>query len=125
MSRWVVHAATGLTASHALRSYRGEPEEVHSHRWRVAVRVAVEELNDEAYALDFHALRRLLSEIVAPLDGTLLDEHPEIGNPSPTAERFALFVARHLAPSVASLGGTLLGVSVWEGPGNRVDLELG
>jgi len=124
MSRWIVHAAAGVTASHALRSYRGEAEEVHSHRWRVAVRVAVEALNEEAYALDFHALRSLLGEIVAPLEGTILDEHPEIGDPSPTAENLALFLARHLGPAVETLGGTLLGVSVWEGPGNRVDLEL-
>ncbi len=124
MSRWIVHAAAELTASHALRSYLGEPEEVHAHRWRVAIRAAADTLNEEAYALDFHGLRNLLQEVVAPLDGTLLDEHPEIGDPSPTAESLALYLARRLAPGVDALGGKLLTVSVWEGSGNRVDLEL-
>ncbi len=124
MNRWIVHAAVELTASHALRRYRGRPEESHSHRWRVEIRAGADRLNEEAYALDFHALRSLLHEIVAPLDGTVLDEHPEIGDPSPTAESLALHVARRLAPGVEALGGRLLTVSVWEGPGNRVDLEL-
>ncbi|NOZ93892.1 MAG: 6-carboxytetrahydropterin synthase [Acidobacteria bacterium] len=124
MSRWVVHAAVELTASHALRSYRGQPEEPHTHRWRVEIRAGTDHLNEEGYALDFHAIRDLLNEAVAPLAGTLLDEHPEIGAPSPTAESLALHLARCLAPGVEALGGRLLTVSVWEGPGNRVDLEL-
>ncbi|HHQ49299.1 MAG TPA: 6-carboxytetrahydropterin synthase [Acidobacteria bacterium] len=124
MSRWIVHAAVELTASHALTSYRGEPEELHTHRWRVEVRAATTALNAEGYALDFHALRAVLAEAAAPLDGTCLNDHPGIGDPSPTAERIALHLARRLEPEVASLGGRLLSVSVWEGPGNRVDLEL-
>jgi len=124
MSRWIVHAAAEFRASHALRSYLSEPEEEHSHLWRVAIRAGVDQLNDENYALDFHALRRLLTETVTPLDGTLLDEHPEIGTPSPTAENLALFLARRLGPAVEELGGTLVGISIWEGPGNRVDFNL-
>jgi len=124
MSRWIVHAAAGMTASHALVSYMGEPESLHTHRWRVAVRVAVEKLNAEGYSLDFHGLRGVLEELVIPLDGACLNDHPEIGQPSPTAERLALYLAERLTPAVEALGGELLTVSVWEGPGNRVDLEL-
>ena len=124
MTRWVVHAAAELRASHALRSYGGKPEAIHAHRWRVELRAATDCLNEEGFALDFHALRHLLAGAVAPLEGTILDEHPEIGRPSPTAESLALHLARRLAPAVEDLGGRLLTVSVWEGSGNRVDLEL-
>ncbi len=124
MSRWVVHARAELDARHALASYRGRPEESHAHRWAVAIRVGVDRLNDEGYALDFHAVRRVLADAVAPLDGTDLSLHPTIGRPSPTAERLAEVLAAQLAPELERLGGTLLAVSVWEGADNRVDLVL-
>jgi len=123
-SRWIVHARSEFTASHALMSYNGRPEEPHSHLWAVAIRIGVSELNDEGYALDFHEVRGALESVLAPLAGADLNRHAEVGHPSPTAERLAEAVAAWLEAPLAELGGTLLTVSVWEGPQNRVDLEL-
>jgi len=124
MSRWIVHARVTFEARHALTSYHGEPEEPHGHEWQVAVRVGTNELNAEGYAVDFHAVHEALSRAVAPLDGTDLNEHPEIGVPTPSAERVAEVVAQWLSPAFGELGARLLSVSVWEGPENRVDLVL-
>jgi 6-pyruvoyltetrahydropterin/6-carboxytetrahydropterin synthase len=124
MSRWVVHARASFTARHALTRYLGEPEESHSHLWQVAVRVGTDRLNDEGYAVDFHAVHQALATVVAPLDGSDLNAHPEIGAPTPSAERVAEVIAGWLAPVVQELGASLLSVSVWEGPENRVDLVL-
>lgn len=124
MSRWIIHASADFTARHALASYLGSPEAPHTHLWKVAVRAAAERLNREGYSLDFHALHRLLDEAVAPLENHDLSRHPRIGSPSPSAERLAEVLAEILAPRITDLGGTLLSVSVWEGPDNRVDLEL-
>jgi 6-pyruvoyltetrahydropterin/6-carboxytetrahydropterin synthase len=124
MSRWVVHARASFTACHALTRYLGEPEASHSHPWQVAVRVGTDRLNDEGYAVDFHAVHRALRSLIAPLDGGDLNAHPEIGAPTPSAERVAEVIAGWLAPVVRELGARLLSVSVWEGPENRVDLIL-
>lgn len=124
MTRWVVHARAGFTARHALTSYLGAPEASHSHSWQVAVRVGTGRLNDEGYAVDFHAVRHALQRLTAPLDGSDLNAHPEIGVPTPSAERVAEVLAARLAPVVEELGAGLLSVSVWEGPENRVDLIL-
>lgn len=123
MSRWTVHAAAELTATHALTSYQGRPEESHTHLWRIEVRVACERLNPEGLAVDFHAVRSLLEEAVAPFSGADLNGCPALGGDSPTAERLAEFIAGELGARVAALGGRLAGVTVWEGPDNRVDLE--
>lgn len=125
MSRWVVHACTEFDARHALTSYLGHPEAPHEHRWRVEVRAAVAELNAESYAVDFHALRSTLERCTDKLAGTDLNLHPEIGRPSPTAEHLAVVLAGWISPEVRALGADLVGISVWEGPDNRVDLELG
>lgn len=124
MSRWVVHAEASFEARHALTSYRGKPEASHGHCWKVAVQVGAQALNEEGYALDFHQVQDLLAAAVTPLDGTDLNEHPEIGHPSPTAERVAETISKGLAPEYEKIGGTLRAVSVWEGPENRVDLIL-
>ncbi len=124
MSRWIVHSHAGFNARHALARYRGQPETAHDHRWRVAVRVGADALTDEGYALDFHQVHEILTGAVAVLDGGDLSHHPEIGRPSPTAERVAEVLAEQLAPRFADLGGRLLSVSVWEGEDNRVDLIL-
>jgi len=124
MSRWIVHARTAFEARHALASYRGKPEEPHSHKWQVAVRVGTEKLNAEGYAVDFHAVREALSRALEPLHGTDLNDHPEIGRPTPSAERVAEVVATWMTPSIQELGARLLSVTVWEGPENRVDLVL-
>jgi 6-pyruvoyl-tetrahydropterin synthase len=90
----------------------------------VAVQVGTDRLHDEGYAVDFHAVHQALATVVAPLDGSDLNAHPEIGVPSPTAEHVAEVIADWLAPVVRQLGAHLLKVSVWEGPENRVDLLL-
>jgi 6-pyruvoyl-tetrahydropterin synthase len=124
VSRWVVHSEASFDARHALTSYRGEPESSHTHRWKVAISVGVDALNDEGYALDFHQAHAILQASIEPLDGSDLNQHSEVGKPSPTAERVAAFLASQLAPAFGDIDGRLLTVSVWEGPANRVDLNL-
>ncbi len=124
MSRWVIHSEASFAARHALTTYLGEPEEPHSHRWRVAIRVGTDDVNAEGYAVDFHAVYAALSGAVGPLDGSDLNTHPEIGSPTPSAERLAEVLASWLAPVISELDARLLSVSVWEGPENRVDLNL-
>jgi 6-pyruvoyltetrahydropterin/6-carboxytetrahydropterin synthase len=124
MSRWVVHSRAAFGARHALTSYLGEPEATHSHRWEVAIRVGTDELNDEGFAVDFLAVHNALQNAVSLLDGSDLNEHHEIGLQSPSAERLAEVLAGWLRGAVEELGARLLSVSVWEGPENRVDLNL-
>lgn len=124
MSRWVYHSEAEFEATHALTRYLGEPEKAHLHRWKVAITVGAAGLNNEFYGLDFHAVHQALAEAVSPLDQADLNEHSKISEPSPTAERVALFLAEKLRGTIGAIGGTLLSVSVWEGPGNRVDLRM-
>lgn len=124
MNRWIIHAEASFDAQHALTSYLGKRESSHAHPWKVAVQVGAEGLSDEGYALDFHRVHDILAAAVAPLDRSDLNQHPEIGIPSPTAERIAEVLSAKLTDQYAKIGGKLLMVSVWEGPDNRVDLVL-
>ncbi|MCD4748198.1 MAG: 6-carboxytetrahydropterin synthase [Thermoanaerobaculales bacterium] len=124
MKHWIYHSEAAFEARHALTKYRGEPESAHRHRWRVAVEVGTDTLGPEHYGLDFHAVHAILAKAAECLHETDLSRHPSIGTPSPTAERVAEFLVEETQPLFAGLGGTLLKLSVWEGPRNRVDLVL-
>jgi len=124
MKRWVYHAAGAFEAEHALTLYRGKPEEKHRHRWKVEVQVGTDELNREHYGLDFHEVHAILEELIDSLHHQDLNGNPEISKPSPSAENLALYIAGRLETTYRKVGGRLLQVSVWEGPRNRVDLNL-
>lgn len=125
MKRWIYHTQGAFEAEHALTSYLGKPEERHRHRWKVEVQVGVDELNGEHFGLDFLKVHRVLEDLIDTLHRKDLNEEPGIGQPSPSAENLALFIARRLEDAYAKLSGQLLQISVWEGPKNRVDLCLG
>ncbi len=124
MPRWVIHSRATFNARHALTSYRGEPEQPHEHDWQIAIQVGTDDLGAEGFALDFYDVHTLVEKVIAPLRGGDLNRHPEIGHPTPSAERLAEVLATHLHPGLADIGGRLLVVSIWEGPENRVDLRL-
>ena len=124
MPRWVIHSRAAYNAHHALKSYQGQAEESHQHLWEFAIRVGSDSLNEEGFAIDFHEVHGVLETVVEPLRETDLNDHPQIGNPTPSAERLAEVLAGDLKGALAAIGGALLTVSVWEGPDNRVDLCL-
>lgn len=124
MPRWVIHSRAAFNAHHALTIYQGRAEESHQHRWEVAIRVGTDSLNEEGFALDFHEVHHVLDTVVEPLRESDLNDHPRIGDPTPSAERLAEVLASDLEEKLAAMGGALLTVSVWEGPDNRVDLCL-
>ncbi|HMN40638.1 MAG TPA: 6-carboxytetrahydropterin synthase [Phycisphaerales bacterium] len=93
-------------AAHAL-DIQGVREPVHGHNFRLIVAVEGERLDADGLLLDFHALERLVDEVIRPLNtadlnasGALVDEGGARINP--TAEA----IARHIGDRVgAGLAG--------------------
>ncbi len=109
-----VSVETEFCAAHAI-VLGGEREPVHGHNWRVTVTVAGEELDSDGLLLDFHALERLVGEIIGPFENRDLNTTPPFDRVNPTAEH----VARHIAEGVSGgLGALRTGA---EHPRLRVD----
>jgi 6-pyruvoyltetrahydropterin/6-carboxytetrahydropterin synthase len=106
-----------FAAAHALRLYDRSLEPVHGHNWRVRVTVAAPALDPIGVVMDFHALERLVDDIISPLHNRHLNEIPPFDNDlNPSAENVALHVARSLRlPDPV----TLVSVDVWETSTNR------
>lgn len=101
-------------AAHALRSYRGLPETVHGHSWRVEVHLETSELDAEGMGFDFVEIRRALRELVSRFDHQDINAIPPFDQLSPTTEHLARFFHTELARSLP--GASLTATTVWEGP---------
>jgi 6-pyruvoyltetrahydropterin/6-carboxytetrahydropterin synthase len=101
-------------AAHHLTSYRGAPEPVHGHTWRVEAALDATALDPEGMGFDFVAVKAALSELVAMLDHRDVNTIPPFDALSPTTERLAAWFYEGLAARLP--GAPLAEVTVWEGP---------
>jgi 6-pyruvoyltetrahydropterin/6-carboxytetrahydropterin synthase len=84
-----------FAAAHAI-VLAGERERLHGHNWRVVVSVGGERLDGEELLCDFHAVERLLGDIVSPFRDRNLNECAPFDQVNPTAEAVARHIAREL-----------------------------
>ncbi len=106
-------------AAHFLIHYRGQPEPLHGHSYRVEVVLESGELDRDELAADFIAAKELVRGIAAELDYRNVNDHPAFAGGNTSAEN----IARHFAERVESSGlllpARVAEVVVWEGPENR------
>ena len=110
-------------AAHHLTAYRGQPEPVHGHSWRVEVRIASAELGPEDYAVDFVEIKARLDALAARFHHGDVNAVPPFDRTSPTTERLAEWFHGELSAWLRdhrSFGGApgarIASVTVWEGP---------
>lgn len=115
MARYVLEVAGRFEAAHRLTSYRGSPEPVHGHSWRVVARLETDRLDDEGIAFDFVAVRSALDRLTARLDHRNVNEVPPFDRLSPSTERIAEWFHAELSRELGP-GAPLAAVTVFEGP---------
>jgi 6-pyruvoyltetrahydropterin/6-carboxytetrahydropterin synthase len=101
-------------AAHHLTSYKGSPEPVHGHTWRVEALLEAAVLDEEGIGFDFLEVRRALSELAGRFDHRDVNTVPPFDRESPTTERLAAWFYGELARALP--GAALAEVTVWEGP---------
>ncbi len=112
-------------AAHAL-VIRGVREPVHGHNFKLTVTLQGPTLDPDGLLLDFHALERLVDEIIRPLTNTDLTIAPALAGVNPTAELIAKHIAdgvRAALPAITPPGApvpALASVRLTEAPGCAV-----
>jgi 6-pyruvoyltetrahydropterin/6-carboxytetrahydropterin synthase len=104
----------GFAAAHQLRGYKGKCENMHGHNWRVQVSVMAERLNEIDIAIDFHDLRKIAGEVVAPLDHALLNEVFPFTEKNPSSENVAKWIFDSLKKKINDGNLRMAAVTVWE-----------
>ncbi|MEK7267744.1 MAG: 6-carboxytetrahydropterin synthase QueD [Nitrospirota bacterium] len=105
---------TTFAAAHQLRGYKGKCEQLHGHNWKVQVHVVAEKLNDIDIAIDFHDLKELLDEVVAPLDHSFLNDIFPFTEKNPSSENIAKWIYDSLNKKLPDEQVQVSAVTVWE-----------
>ncbi|MEW6601706.1 MAG: 6-carboxytetrahydropterin synthase QueD [Nitrospirota bacterium] len=103
-----------FSAAHQLRGYKGKCEAMHGHNWRVQVTVSSEKLDELDMVLDFHELKSITNEVVAPLDHSLLNEVFPFTEINPSSENIAKWIYESLRKKLLKKNCTITSVTVWE-----------
>lgn len=111
---YLLRVSVRFEAAHHLTSYKGAPEPVHGHSWRVEAALAAPALGAEGMAYDFVEVQGALRELAARLDHRDINTVPPFDRTSPTTERIAAWFFASLAERLP--GAPLAEVTVWEGP---------
>lgn len=111
---YYVSVESHFDAAHFLRGYAGKCENLHGHRYKVAVKIASENLDDIGMAYDFTNLKAVLKPLLSRYDHTLLNDVPPFDKINPSAENIARAIYEALAPEIK--GVRLESVTVWESP---------
>jgi 6-pyruvoyltetrahydropterin/6-carboxytetrahydropterin synthase len=105
---------THFSSAHQLRGYKGECEKLHGHNYKVQVFVIAERLDEIDIAIDFHELKKLTYEIIAPLDHCFLNEIFPFTEKNPSSENIAKWIYDSLRKKLNNGNIHLSAVTVWE-----------
>jgi 6-pyruvoyltetrahydropterin/6-carboxytetrahydropterin synthase len=89
-----------LHIDHALRLYDGILEPMHHHDWVVDVTVASEDLDQIGAVMDFFELDRILREVLADLDGKVLNDHPAFRDRNSSSEIVTRYLFDQIEPKL-------------------------
>ena len=114
---YAIEVITEFCAAHQLRLADGGVEPLHGHNWHVMVRVECSNLDALETVMDFHAIQRIVDQLVQPWASRNLNDFPPFNRQwNPSAERIAEYIGRELAkqmPAKVRLGE----VRITEAPG--------
>jgi 6-pyruvoyltetrahydropterin/6-carboxytetrahydropterin synthase len=105
---------THFSSAHQLRGYEGDCERLHGHNWKVQVYVLAEKLNETDLAIDFHELKKLTDDIIAPLDHGFLNEIFPFTEKNPSSENIAKWIYDSLKKRLNKDNVNLSAITVWE-----------
>ena len=114
MATYTLRVKDRFEASHWLRSYRGQPEQIHGHSWQVEVVLESDSLDDEGMGFDFVEIRRRLRSLASRFDHNDINSVPPFDTLSPTTEHLARWFCHELQDLMPDAG--VAEVTVWEGP---------
>ena len=104
----------GFAAAHQLRGYKGKCENMHGHNWRVQISVLAERLNEIDIAIDFHDLKKMAQEVIAPLDHAFLNDVFPFTEKNPSSENIAKWIFDSMKKKINNEYLRTAAVTVWE-----------
>lgn len=112
-----------MAAAHYLRNYLGPCQHLHGHTWQVEVALKSDHLDNVGMVVDFAILKKVLDQVIDPLDHVCLNDLEYFKKVNPTTENIAQYIYQQFLPALedyfqslkqACPKPTLTHVRVWE-----------
>lgn len=103
-----------FSAAHMLKDYPGDCRRLHGHNWRVIVFLRAQELDRLGLVADFRLVKAEAKKVLAELDHTLINDHPDFRDTDPSSETIARWLFDRLKPALDAGNHRLHAVEVWE-----------
>ncbi|MBI2439982.1 MAG: 6-carboxytetrahydropterin synthase QueD [Lentisphaerae bacterium] len=112
-----ISVKTGFSSAHFLKGYPGVCERLHGHNWEVEVALRGRRTDALGLLADFRQVKRVLKEVVDPLDHRELNSLPLFVRKNPSSENLARYLFQALARRLNSRRLKVQRVRVSEGTG--------
>jgi len=110
-----------FTAKHFLRGDFDEESLPHSHPYEVEWRCSTKELDENGFSIDIALMKTVLEDVLARIDGRLLNDLPFFEQRQPSVENCAQYISSSIlsAPEMKHLITPALSemeIRIWEAP---------
>jgi 6-pyruvoyltetrahydropterin/6-carboxytetrahydropterin synthase len=92
----------------------GAENEIHSHHYKVEVRLEGSELDRHGYLVDIVDIEAALDELIAHYSDSTLNELPEFKDLNPSIERLSKLFCETLSERVHAPNISAVTVKIWE-----------
>lgn len=92
----------------------GQENELHSHHYRVEVRLEAVELDQHGYLVDIVDIEAALNSLVEYYRDRTLNDLPEFNGLNPSIERLSQFICNALCERIQATNIKAVEVRIWE-----------
>jgi 6-pyruvoyltetrahydropterin/6-carboxytetrahydropterin synthase len=92
----------------------GAENKIHTHRYKVEVRVKGRNLDEHGYLVDIVDLEQALEKVIAYYQGKLLNDLYEFAGLNPSIERLSHILFQNLREFISTANIQSMQVKVWE-----------
>jgi 6-pyruvoyltetrahydropterin/6-carboxytetrahydropterin synthase len=114
--QFIIRVETRFEATHGLRSYKGKPEPIHKHSWKIEAAFRCAELDNEGIGIDFVEAQNTLRNLAQNFEQKSINNVPPFDKINPTSEHLARWLYDQLEGRFSGRDASIYEVTVWEGP---------
>ena len=122
---YVIRVEARFEAAHNLRLYKGAPEPLHGHSWKVEAKFKCRKLDHEDIGIDYVHVEKAIRELAQKFDHRYINEVAPFDKLNPTSENIARWFFEELNNPKVRQNAVLSEVIVWEGPEAYVSYSEG
>ena len=113
--QFIIRVEARFEAAHNLRAYKGAPEPLHGHSWKVEAKFKCAKLDHEDIGIDYVHAEQAIRQLASRFDHRYINEVPPFDQLNPTSENIAKWFFNELNQPEITQGAKLKEVVVWEG----------